>query len=380
MSTVWPFVPQRGMKERMQWRTEVIRCKSAEQRICLRSAPRTILEFDYHLLPKEIEAATTQARDLGADEVLMPFWNELEYVGAVSASATSISIDTTTKRFKNGSLGFIIDGDGDYETFTITGVNASSLDVGAGITGSYTGAVVMPCYPARFLKPFDFRKFSAPYMTASVECILAEDFGITGNNPYPSFNSSYVLSDRPLISGSAREAHTREFQGFENIGGPLFYSDLYAYPISMGAVSWSFDTIAEAWQFRRWMYEVKGKQQSFYMPRWTRDFVMAEDRGSGADYIVVEENEQLQDTYLGAICVVMKSGTQYYYIVDGWQSAGAGTYQMDLTTTLGVAIAAADVHLICRMPKVRFNSDVIEFTYRDAYVVNARLPIMEVPE
>lgn len=379
--SVWPFVPQRRMKELMEWKTEVIRCRSAEQRLCLRNVPRTTVEYDFQLLPQEIEAATVLARQYGADEFLLPFWHELEYVGTVASSATNIVVDTTTKRYKVGGSGFIIGSDGKYETFTIDTVNPGSIDIAApGIALGFAGAVVMPAHPARVKKPFNFRKYSAEYFTADMEYILTEDFGITASNPYPSFNSSYVLTDRPLALGSARESHTREFEGFGNLSGPLFYSKTHTYAVGTGTMSWSFNTVAEAWAFRLWMYDVKGKQESFYAPRWTRDFPMNTDALTADDFLIIDTNDWLQDTYLGPICVVLNDGTQLYYIVDSWQSHTAGTYRMNLTTTLGQDIAVADVEMITRMPKMRFNSDNIEFDYQDAKVVDVRLPIMEVPE
>lgn len=381
MTNVWPFVPQRELKERMEWMTEVIRCRSAEQRLCLRNAPRTSIEYDFQLLPQEIEAATVMARQWGADEFYLPFWHELEYVGTVASSALSINVDTTIRRYKVGGSAFIMGSDGKYEVVEIEAVNAGSIDlVAPGVVLGFAGAVVMPCYPARVKSPFQFRKFAAEYHTAEAEFILTEDFNITAVNPYPSFNGSYVLTDRPLALGSSRESQTREFEGFQNIAGPLFYSKTYTYPVGTSAMAWSFDTDAELWAFRLWMYSVKGKQESFYAPRWTRDFVLAVDALSTDDFLVVNSNEVLTDTYIGHICLVKNDGTQLYLTIDSWQSHSVGKYRMNLSAVLGQSLSVSDVELICRMPKMRFNSDAIEYDYRNGGVVNVRLPITEVPE
>jgi hypothetical protein len=380
MSTVWPFVPQRRLKESIEWKTEIMRCRSAEQRLCLRNIPRTTIEYDFQLLPQEVDAATVLARQYGADEFLLPFWHELEYVGTVASSATNITVDTTTKRYKAGGTGFIIGSDGKYETFIIDTVNPGSIDIAApGIVLGFAGAVVMPAHPARVKKPFSFRKFAGEYFTAEMEYILDEDYELTGINPYTSFNSSYVLSDRPLAL-NARESHTREFTGFGNLSGPMFYSKNYTYPISTSMMSWSFNTVAEVWAFRLWSYTIKGKQESFYVPRWTRDFILNSDALSTDDFLILNRNNTLEDTYTGAICIVKNDGSQLYYLVDSWQSDTASTYRMNLTTTLGEDVTASDVELICRMPKMRFNSDNIELDYLDAKVVNVRLPVIEVPE
>lgn len=381
MSNVWPFVPQRRFKERMEWRTEILRSKSAEQRICLRNLPRTSIELDYQLLPQEIEAATVMARQWGADEFLLPFWHEHDYVGNLPTSTTVINITTSYRRYKVGGSLFIMGSNGSYEVATISAVGGSAVTLTApGVVTGYTGAVVMPCFPVYVKTPFSFRKYAADYHTASAEFISADDFEISSSNNYPSFNSSYVMTDRPIIAGNAVENHTREFDVFSNIAGPLFYSKPYDYPISSNSMFWSFNTTMDLWAFREWMYTVKGKQQSFYYPRWTRDFISELDISSSDDFIVVSENESLEDTYTGAICIVENDGTQTYAIIESWEIYGAGQRQANLSATIGADIMSSDIELICRMPKMRFNSDIIELDYLDGGVVDVRLPFMEVPE
>jgi len=378
MSAVWPFVPQRQMKETMQWKTEIIRCRSAEQRIALRFIPRTILEFNFQLLPQEIEAATVLARTYGATEFIIPFWHELESLGDVSSGETTLTVDTTTKRYLVGSAAFIIGNDGSYETVNIDTVNSGSIVLSIGLTNSYSDAVVMPAYPCYFTSPFRFRKYPAMYLTATFQCVVIKDFGITSLNPYPSFNNSYVLTDRPI--GDITDTQAREFKPFGNIAGPITYSKPYTYAISHSSLTWSFNNVAEVWAFRLWLYAIKGKQESFYVPRWTRDFIPSVSISSVDDFVIVNINSTLADTYTGAICIVKTDGSLVYKIVDGWTYYTGTEIKMDLTTTVGEDISLSEIELICRMPKVRFNSDNVEFNYKDGKVVDVRLPIMEVPE
>ena len=378
--SLWPFVPQRAVKEVTEWKTDVIRCPSAEQRICLRNLPRTSISYTFQLLQQEIEAATVLARQYGADEFLLPLWSELEYVGLVPSSSTNILIDTTTKRYKVGGSGFVIGANGSYESFTIAAVNSDSIDISSpGIVLGFAGAVVMPAYPARVKTPFKFQKYPSDYFTAEMEYIITEDFNVTSSNPYPSFDSSYVVTDRPIAEGAV-ESHTREFEGFGNLAGPLFYSETFTYPVATSMMSWSFNTESELSSFRAWMYVVKGKQGSFYAPRWTKDFILNSDALTSDDFLIVERNDTLDDTYIGAICIVKNDGTQEYFIISSWEVDTSSTRKMNLTTTLPGDINVSDVALICRMPKMRFNSDNVEYNHIGAKVVDVKLPVMEVPE
>lgn len=381
MSKVWPFPPQRKMKETTEWKTEVLRSRSAEQRICLRNTPRTSLEFDYQLLPQEIEAATTMARDWGADEFYIPFWHELTSIGTVTPGQASIPLDPSMRRYKQGGAAFIIGASGSYEVVTIASITGSTLELADPfVVKGHSGAVIMPCFLGRVKSPFSFRKYAAEYHTAEADFVLIEPFGITPANPYPSYKSSFVLSDRPLASGSQRESHTREFEGFSNLAGPLYYSTEFNYAVGTSTMSWSFDTLAQLWSFRQFMETVRGKQASFYLPRWTRDFVIDADALSTDDFLIVKENEYLTDTYTGPICISHSDGSQTYHTVTGWTYYAAGQYKMSLDAVLGQDITAASVELITRMPRMRFNSDNIEYNYEDGGVVDVRLPVMEVPD
>lgn len=378
---VWPFIPQRRFKEILVWQTEVIRCKSAEQRICLRNLPRIEFEYDYQLLSKEAEAATNLSRKYGASEFNLPLWGDLAYIGTASASQTLINIDTTNKRFQIGGRAFIVGADNRFEIVVIDTLDSNSLTLESpGIVYGYSNAVIVPCYNVKFKSAFQLRKYAAEYLTGQGEFISTEDFGISALNNYPSFNSATVLSDRSIVTSSSIENHQREFDQFENISGPLYYSENYTYAISSFNMEWSVDNRIDLFNLRRWLYYIKGKQVSFYFPRFVRDFVLSDDIDSADDFLIFEKNGYYTDDYIGAICIVLKDGTQVYKIIESWQTYSSTQYQANLSTIVGSSISVSDVELVCRMPKVRSNTDRIEISYEDANVATVRIPLIEVPE
>jgi hypothetical protein len=381
MMNVWPFPPQRELKERTEWKTDVIRCRAAEQRICLRPVPRTTIDLDFQFLPGEIEAATDMARSWGADEFLLPFWQDLAKVGMVASGAQTIYFDTSGKRFQAGGYAFIMGSDGKYEVVQITTVNPTSIELADPyVVLGFAGAIVAPAYPARFKKPLGFRKYAADYFTGSAEFILVGDQGVAGANPFPTFKNAYVMTDRPLVTGSSNESQTREFSGFDNIAGPLFYSKSYTYAVGTFNMTWSFDTDAQLQVFRQWMQVVKGKQGSFYAPRWTRDFVPSQPILAADTTITVSANGFRKNAYTGPVCLVKTTGQLLFLEIDSVLNTGGGEEQLQLTAAVGEDLALADIEMITRMPRVRFNSDTVEYAYNTGGSVDVRLPVMEVPE
>jgi len=381
MPNVWPFPPQRKLKETMEWNTEVLRSRAAEQRICLRYTPRTTIDYNYQLMPQEIEAATVMAREWGASEFLLPFWQELKHVGTLAINATVITVQTETLRYKPNGFVFIITSQGDYTAVEIESVTSSTLVLKEALDRSYSGAVVMPCFPSRFSSPFKFKKYSAEYFTAESEFITTSGFPVTEENPYPSFNGSYVVTDRPILAGSPHETNNREYDTFDGLSGPLFYYASYTYAVSNSTLVWSFDNNDELWAFRKWMYIVKGKQGSFFLPRWTRDFIIAGPTVSTDSLLLVNENTYKEDSFIGDICIVKYNGDLIYATIISWSNPLAlGKWQMNLENPIGQVLQVADVEMITRMPRVRFNSDRVEFSHEGAGVVNVSLPVMEVPD
>lgn len=381
MTNVWPFPPQRELKERVDWKTEVIRCRAGEQRICLRSVPRTEIELDFQFLPGEIEAATTMARQWGADEFYLPLWHDHDRVGALAPGQTTITLDTTKRRYVDGGKAFLMDQDGGFEVVDIVAVTPTELQLAEPyVVYGYGNAVVAPCHPAHFKDPFGFRKFSAEYFTGSAEFILTADLGVAGANPFPTFEDAYVLSDRPLTTSSSKEVQQREFEGFPNLAGPIFYSKSYTYPVGSSNMTWSFDSREELWAFRQWMQVVKGKQGSFYAPRWTRDFVLDQASLAADDFLYVKQNGFQDHSYTGPVCLVRADGTLKFLRVTGWAYEGPGIDRMLLDAPLGEDVDTQDVELITRMPRMRFNSDRIEYAYKTGGSIDVRLPVMEVPE
>ncbi len=376
---VWPFPPQQEVTETLQWKTEVLRCPSAEQRLCLRNVPRISVEYEFHLLPQEIEAATVMARTWTLDEFLIPLWNEYHSAGGVDAGATSFNVDTTIRRFQVGQYGFIIGSNGNYEVFEVTALDDTSITFDA-IDDSYSNALIMPCYPCHIVGDFSFRKYAAQFFTTQQEFIIDTNMNLTAAQPYEEYNDSYVVTDRPVLSSSIEESNTREYEQFDNIAGPVHYTESYNYPVTTGRLSWSFNTLAEVRAFQEWLYYVRGKQGSFYVPRWTMDFIIENSATDTQDYLAVTANTALDDSYIGHICIVKTDGTLLFAEIVSWEDVDDTSRLIYLDSALGVSLIVDEVEMICRMPKMRFNSDSIEFSHAGAKVCDVKIAIMEVPE
>lgn len=381
MDDIWYFPPQRSMKERLLWLTDVIRCRSAEQRIATRNTPRTELSFNYQFDENQVHIAQEISKVYGASTIKVPFWHELTAVAKLETGQTEVNIRTVGKRYVEGSYAFVIDGSNRFELVKVKSISSNRLTFESpGILYGYVNCHIMPCHVGHFNSSFNYEKFPAHYNTGEASFIFEQDFGIGNGNPFPSYLDSYVVTDRPIVDGSINDSSEREYTGFDSISGPIYYSEDYTYSISSSSLVWSFDSFEASLALRKWFNLVKGKQGSFYCARFTRDFTAQGGIATGDSAIVAHTRTRTLSNYVGPICVLLKTGQQYFFNVTAIESANSAMQRLILAQDSTVNIPAQSIELISVMTRMRLNSDIVEFNFKSGGSVDIRLPIMEVPQ
>jgi hypothetical protein len=380
MDSLWPFIPQVAMKERCTYSTEVIRGKTAEQRIRRRYTPRTSLEFTYNFNAQEIEAAVNKKRAFDEGPYYVPFWQDKDLSPAVSAGVSQVAVSTATSRYKVGDFIFLISATGNqYELKAVTSISTDLIQLSSDIGIINKPFYAMPCYLGYMPGALDVNKFSGLYTVASCTFELAKDFSITGASPYPTFESIPMVTDRPVISGNMASRYVREVEQFSNIDGPLTYYQEYGQSVVASQATWALDNKADVSRLRDWFYYTAGKQKAFMLPSWEHDFILYESITSGAFSCKVYKNQWDDNDYAGPAAFVLKDGSVIAVTVSNMVQNQAFDV-MNITDTFPSDISLDAVDMITRMTKSRFDSDVMEFNYNSAGVVTVDMPVIEVPD
>ena len=107
----WPFPAAREIMEVLEWRTDVLRAREAEQRIALRSRPREIVTFRHRLDTLGMARAAELARAGFAGEWLIPLWHMALQPDADLAQGDTDSARHDGADFRSGGLAAIaVDG------------------------------------------------------------------------------------------------------------------------------------------------------------------------------------------------------------------------------------------------------------------------------
>lgn len=373
---IWPFVPQVTIKERLLWLTDIIDTANTEQRVSLRPYPRTEFDMDFFMYPSQVEAARAYLNDTQLDESYVPLWNEVEYVGTLALGATTINVDTTIARYLDGENVFVIGDEGNFEITTISAVTASSLTVSA-LVYNHTNAHVMPVYLFTMQNGIRFRKSASDIVTASATFEGSKNYEITANIPFPTYNSKHVVDAASLVGGTG-DTSVRESNVFDNVAGKIKRLKTYNYEVTKSNILMEMDTKAQVWNIRRWLYALKGKQTSFYVPLFTYDFELDTDITDTDTTLIIKTNPLFPNNYIGHIMILENDGTQHYHQVTEVNNIDPDTDELQLTAVTNYNLLASNVKLICRMPLMRSNTDRFELIHRIGGVTSLNIPLREV--
>lgn len=153
---LWPFPAQRTVTEVLEWSTDVLITAAAEQRIALRSAPRSTLTFP-HLVDA---AALAEAAELGRaaplDDWTLPLWHLARPATApIEPADPAILVDTTDGAFGGAGQAVVAADGGAAHLIEVAAVLPDRLELATPAGVSLVHAVVAPVGTAFLAQPLE---------------------------------------------------------------------------------------------------------------------------------------------------------------------------------------------------------------------------------
>src|SRR6056297_3222919 len=109
---LWPFAAQTPVTEVLEWSTDVLVTESSEQRIALRTAPRSTLTVTHLLDAVGLAEPAELGRTGPLDDWILPLWHVARPATAlVDAADLTVFVDTTDGAFE-GAAQAVIAADG----------------------------------------------------------------------------------------------------------------------------------------------------------------------------------------------------------------------------------------------------------------------------
>lgn len=284
---LWPFAAQMPVTELLEWSTDVLVTEAAEQRIALRTAPRSTLTLSHLLDASGLAEAAELGRAGPFDDWILPLWHLARPATApIDAAELTVFADTTDGAFDGAALAIIAADDGRAHLIEIAAVLPDRMELAAAAGVSLVHAIVAPVGTAFLARPveIDRRRQGLGTVTANFMRRLAD--GSAAASLYPQHQGFDVLTDPAVLRQPLAETLGQTVEAIDNGFGPIVLEPLRTHVQRRSTIT-LIDRGSARLTRRRWLLTLRGRQRAFWLPTWGRELVLQAAITSGATSIVV---------------------------------------------------------------------------------------------
>jgi hypothetical protein len=378
---VWPLIPQREFTETLEWLTDVIPAKAAEQRISLRPIARQGHGFQYLLDSEQVARARAFCKALGASEFLVPSWEFRRYAGPVSVGAVSVPAETDYAPYAVGDTVVVWGGEDRVESRTVESVSPGSVGFASEpLERGYAAAIVMPARVSVFEQNFEVARRTGPLHRAQVRFLTTQYTDLSAAAAtFPQYRGHDVLTDRAVLLSDLTERYAREADRFDGSLGPVWRGPELDYPRQTGLISWSLDDAASLWPIRGWLDTRRGRWKGFWLPSWDVDFVLTATASAAATTLTVRDTG-FRLLGVGDVRIELTNGTVLYrQVLSAAAGVSPGTEVLTLASATGTELTVSNVAGISLMTFMRLDADRVEVRHRAARGADIMIPAIEAP-
>lgn len=382
MSELWPFPAAQEISEVLEWRTDALQSQAGEQRIALRSHPREIVTFQHRCNALGMARAAELARAGFVGEWRVPLWHmAVQPTADVAQGATEIAVDTGVADFRAGdAVAIAVDGR-EASLAEIVDVEADRLilvePLGVQLPAPTVAAARITVAPVRagiLSAPAEVarRRQNDGMITAT---FLLRDAPDLTAPVLPSYLGRPVQTDPSLTRSPITTNLRRAVEYVDNGFGPVVVEPLRDVFERGEAITLKAQGAAERWALRRWLWSLRGRQASFWLPTWGRELQLRTAMTSGSTLMRVAPIAELA-AYVGrAVLLDMPSGFRLRTITAAL--ADGADHRLTMSSSLGEPVAiGTKVHFLTL---VRSDADRIEIRHGPV-ASEVTLPVVEVPE
>ena len=382
MPTLWPFPPTQEITEVLEWRTDVLASRAGEQRIALRPRPREIVTLRHRLDALGLAKAMELARAGFAGDWQVPLWHLALQPGAdLVQGGTEIALDTGVSDFRAGErVALAVDGR-EAVAVDITDVHTDRLllaePLGLRLPGPTVAARRVTVAPIRTGIPTSSieiarrRQGDGP-VSAS---FLLRDAPDLPAPTLPTYLGHPVQTDPSVIRRSLSTSLRRAVEYVDNGFGPVAVEPMRDLFERGETLTLKARGPAERHALCRWLWSLRGRQASFWLPTWGYELQLRAPMTSGSIMMRVAPVADLE-TYVGRAILLEMPGALRCRTIIGAVADG-NDHRLTLSSNLGEPVpVGTKVHFLTL---VRADADRVEIQHGVA-ASEVKVPVVEVLE
>lgn len=380
MSDLWSFPAAQEITEVLEWRTDVLQARSGEQRLALRPRPREILTFRHRLDALGMARAAELARAGFASDWRVPLWHmALRPDADLVQGMTEIPLETGLSDFRaGGRAGIAVDG-GAAVPVEITAVQPDRLLLAEPLILQLPDMMVAapritvtPIRPGVLTSALEIARRRQGDGTVTASFLLRDALDLAAP-AMPSYLGRPVQTDPSLLRRPLTASLRRAVDYVDNGFGPVVVEPVRDLFERSEAITLKAQGPAARHAQRRWLWSLRGRQASFWLPTWGHELQLRNPMTSGSVLMQVSPVADLAG-YIGRPIMLEMPGTLRFRTITAAIEDGLD-HRLTLSSNLGEPVPlATKVHFLT---PVRSDADRVEIQH-GAVASEVTLPVVEV--
>jgi hypothetical protein len=286
MPRLWPFPVRQPVTEVLVWNTDTLITEAAEQRIALRTLPRSILTVSHLLNASDLARAAELARAGLVDTWTVPLWHLARPAAApINVVEVTIFADTTEATFEVPGQAVIAADGGEAFLVEVSAVLPDRLELAAPAGVSLAHPIVAPVGTGILARPIEIDRRRQGLGTVTATFTLKDGIELASSS-YPTHLGLDVLTDPAVLRQPLAESIAQSVEYIDNGFGPIVIEPVLTHVQRRSAIT-LMDRGAARWMRRRWLHSLRGRQRAFWLPTWGRELVLQAPVTSSATSVIV---------------------------------------------------------------------------------------------
>ncbi len=378
---LWPFPAAQEIMEVLEWRTDVLTSRAGEQRIALRPRPREIVTFQHKLDALGMARAAELARAGFAGDWHVPLWHRaLQPNADLAQGATEILLDTGLSDFRSGELAAIAVDGREAAAVAIASVQPDRLILAEPL-------VLQLPSPALAAPRITVAPIRAGVLTSAIEVtrrrqgdgtvtasFLLRDAPDLVAPVLPTYLGRPVQTDPSLVRRPLSASLRRAVEYVDNGFGPVVAEPLRDVFERSETITLKAQGPTARHALRRWLWSLRGRQASFWLPTWGRELQLRAAMTSGSTLMRVAP-VALFPAYVGRTILLEMPTALRFRTITAAIAEGAD-HRLTLSSNLGEPVPlTTKVHFLTA---TRADADRVEIQH-GSVASEVTLPVVEVP-
>jgi hypothetical protein len=379
MPELWPFRPELGCTETLEWYSEVLGSRTGEQRLSLRYAPRQMFQYATRLLDgQQFARARAFMRRNAAEPLYVPVWGEQVAYGVVGSGDDVLTFDTSWGDWRVGSFLVVWQSDTQYAVCEIAAVTPTDITLTDDVGLAFVAAFIVPIRTALTMTGFNVSRGKV-HSDVSAAFTVVDNIDLAANyvSSYEQYQSLDVMTDPPVLITDVAETIVRSADYIDSALGLIAVETERNY-VDFGQTITYHDERFDLWKRRLWLHALRGKQNIFWFPTFNQDLVL-QATVAGASTTVSVASIGPASLYIDKHVMILKTnGTRYFRKITNAAAAGGGVDNLTISSSLGTILTVADVAMFSFMSLVRLDSDSVDISHSYELCSTISIPITEV--